>query len=280
GNLASHRRLHTKKTYSCEICNKVFYVKKYVVRHMRVHTKEKPYSCEICNKNFPEKYNLVIHMRVTQKRNHICDICNKVFSDKSTQIKHMRVHMNEKPYSCEFCNKNFALKRDLVKHMRVYTKDKPLSQTILDNKSYLSLICVVYVILHMETKKFSGHKGKNTRFSRERAPNPPSGLVPPLLRSHPAASFYAQTGLRVTLTSVCIAPPAQNPKPSSRSASAMSPPRRYGGLTSSFFHHGPRIIFLARGPVMVSFRAWPQILSLPRISPGETSAGFLLQSTA
>ncbi|XP_037774886.1 zinc finger protein 468-like [Penaeus monodon] len=76
--------------HCCEICNKDFTEQSYLVRHIRVHIKEKRYSCELCNKIFPKK----------------------------SLIRHRRVHTNEKPYSCKICSKAFSQTSHVVGHMR------------------------------------------------------------------------------------------------------------------------------------------------------------------
>ncbi|XP_037774887.1 zinc finger protein 83-like [Penaeus monodon] len=84
--------VHIKKTpcSSCEICNKDFTEQSYLVRHIRVHIKEKRYSCELCNKIFAKK----------------------------CLIRRRRVHTNEKPYSCKICSKAFSQTSHVVGHMR------------------------------------------------------------------------------------------------------------------------------------------------------------------
>ena len=91
------RNIH-KKSYKCEMCNKVFTRKNYLKKHNRVHTGEKPYKCNQCNKEFTHK----------------CTLTN-----------HMRIHTGEKPYKCNQCVKEFAHKSNLTSHTRVHTGEKP-----------------------------------------------------------------------------------------------------------------------------------------------------------
>ena len=67
--------------HECDVCEKVFGYASYLVRHMRIHTKEKPYKCDVCEKRFIQSGDLKTHMRI---------------------------HTNEKPYECDVCERRFT----------------------------------------------------------------------------------------------------------------------------------------------------------------------------
>lgn len=93
---------------------------------MRVHTKEKLYSCEICNKGFSDKIYLLKHIWIhTKEKLDICDICKKSFSQKYNPVVHLRVHAKEKPCSYKICNKHFSGKSVLVDQSAEHAEDKP-----------------------------------------------------------------------------------------------------------------------------------------------------------
>lgn len=49
------------RTFQCEMCDRGFYRKEHLQRHIRTHTKEKPYSCDICQYKFGRKDALQTH---------------------------------------------------------------------------------------------------------------------------------------------------------------------------------------------------------------------------
>ncbi|XP_041664413.1 gastrula zinc finger protein XlCGF57.1-like [Cheilinus undulatus] len=77
------------KSHSCSQCNKTFKKKHALIRHMRIHTKEKPFSCSECGKRFSLKGNLT---------------------------QHVVIHTGEKPYICSVCNQRFAWHKLFKKH--------------------------------------------------------------------------------------------------------------------------------------------------------------------
>ena len=50
--------------FECHICLKTFPVKSKLIRHKRIHTREKTFNCDICSKIFINKVCLVKHERI------------------------------------------------------------------------------------------------------------------------------------------------------------------------------------------------------------------------
>ncbi|XP_073517726.1 uncharacterized protein [Phyllobates terribilis] len=124
-----HQKIHTAKNrFSCFKCMKCFNKKASLLSHQRTHTGEKPFSCSECGKCFTLKPNFVTHQRThTGEKPFSCSECGKYFTEKSSLIKHQRIHTGEKPFSCSECGKYFTEKSSLIKHQRIHTGEKPFS---------------------------------------------------------------------------------------------------------------------------------------------------------
>ncbi|XP_037042787.1 zinc finger protein 813-like [Bradysia coprophila] len=60
-NLCRHERIHSENEFKCDICNRTFRHKAYLIDHKNVHTGEKPYECDVCNETFALRARLYNH---------------------------------------------------------------------------------------------------------------------------------------------------------------------------------------------------------------------------
>ncbi|XP_071060806.1 zinc finger protein 260-like [Pseudochaenichthys georgianus] len=114
------QRSPENKPFSCSVCKKAFRLRRYLNRHMRIHTGEKPFRCSVCKKAFSRSGHLKTHMIFhTGEKAFKCSVCEKAFSRKENVKTHMRVHTGEKTHICSVCKKAFSHSGSLKEHLRV-----------------------------------------------------------------------------------------------------------------------------------------------------------------
>ncbi|XP_073517080.1 uncharacterized protein [Phyllobates terribilis] len=124
-----HQKIHTAKNrFPCFKCMKCFNRKASLLSHQRTHTGEKPFSCSECGKYFSEKSSLIKHQIIhTGDKPFSCSECGKCFNRKAHLDRHQRTHTGEKPFSCSECGKCFFRKAHLDIHQRTHTGKMPFS---------------------------------------------------------------------------------------------------------------------------------------------------------
>lgn len=129
-NIERHIKMHMKcfDVYDCPICEKSFSRQRQMNAHILTHVGAKPFVCDICNKSYLQKSYLMIHIRdVHELKKHLaCKICHKQFVKISHLIKHENlVHSLKKFYECNACGKKFYAKSDLIVHLDSHSNEKP-----------------------------------------------------------------------------------------------------------------------------------------------------------
>ena len=155
--LHQHVMTHStyKKTYTCDICGKVFTSAGHHQRHYRTHTGEKPYVCDVCDKRFTDSGTMKKHIRVhTGEKPYVCEFCQKQFYEGGALKTHRRKHTGEKPYGCMVCGKNFTNSGSLKQHNVSHSGVKAF-ECYLCSKTFGR---VEHLVRHLQGQSHGGQK--------------------------------------------------------------------------------------------------------------------------
>lgn len=112
------RRYYFGRNFTCHICPKLFLKKQHLVRHLKVHAKQKYYKCDHCDSHFKFISGLRRHEAVhDQKQNFTCDTCGKTFIEHIHFLAHMQSHVKIE-FMCDQCGNYFKVQHALERHIR------------------------------------------------------------------------------------------------------------------------------------------------------------------
>lgn len=116
------RRVHANPSFLCKLCGKLYKCRRAYSYHMQIHEDNyvKPnFPCEICGKTFSTKYVLTGHVNsehLGMKKTFVCPTCGKSFTKKASYLEHANVHAGIKPYICDIC----GMVQVVLLHLHIY----------------------------------------------------------------------------------------------------------------------------------------------------------------
>ncbi|RZC43301.1 hypothetical protein BDFB_011700, partial [Asbolus verrucosus] len=122
----------------CDVCGRSFTMKRQLIAHLRVHTKEKlygslnmclrthtrerPYKCNVCSRGFITNTVLKAHKSEPAREtdlNYTCNICLEEFPNKSEFLKH-HLHQYGQTFGCCKCGSKFKTTSELYAHLEIH----------------------------------------------------------------------------------------------------------------------------------------------------------------
>ncbi|XP_030752796.1 zinc finger protein 93-like [Sitophilus oryzae] len=133
--------LKAKLVGICNCCNKSFFSKVSLERHLQLSAESrnsknekynktktdlKEYPCEICGNVLStiQSYKRHKQRHGTSKVSVVCNVCGKTIVRDNITI-HMRRHTGEKPFKCDRCPMAFVRSSLLAEHKRVHSNESP-----------------------------------------------------------------------------------------------------------------------------------------------------------
>ncbi|CAK1587498.1 unnamed protein product [Parnassius mnemosyne] len=148
--LNKHVKVHNIGRFPCEVCGKVYNLKRYMTKHFTVaHGQQDQYKCSYCPERFSRPFQRHQHLLEKHKETvkiKTCEICGKTFDWMPYYSVHMRrKHGKERNansatkdslssmgnFVCGVCSERFKTKAGLVRHSHLhYNFPTAKSQTV------------------------------------------------------------------------------------------------------------------------------------------------------
>lgn len=137
--IVTHRnvmqRIHGNvRWYVCLYCPKECRRPSDLIRHIRIHTKEKPFACPLptCTKAFSVKSSLNTHLNTHLKlsQQQTCRVCLQTFTSTETFDEHCWLSHQDSPmFQCFICSQLCVTNGELKRHIKCHRSPVKVKKT-------------------------------------------------------------------------------------------------------------------------------------------------------
>ena len=116
---------HTKASYECPYCKRIYSEGGAYSNHMFVHQRENGMNCDICGKELQSRTTFLNHMEMHRKNPFNCEHCFEWFPSAKKLQEHLDIaHDKQKEFKCKYCKKTFDWQSNYTRHLNKHTNRK------------------------------------------------------------------------------------------------------------------------------------------------------------
>ena len=116
---------YIRKTFPCNLCDKVLKSKSGHQYHMKTHRGKNSHTCHHCNYSCISASTLKLHMNThIGEKSFNCQLCTYSCSQFGNLRRHMMTHTGEKSFNCQLCTYSCIQVSDLRTHMMIHSGEK------------------------------------------------------------------------------------------------------------------------------------------------------------
>lgn len=116
----THMKNCDTKKFHCDHCQKTFFKKNQLIRHLKIISGDISFICDICGKKCASSMDRKLHYRKhTNEKSYQCSFphCLKIFKTPAARSSHLEIHSNIE-YECTDCKSIFKQRALLQRHLK------------------------------------------------------------------------------------------------------------------------------------------------------------------